>query len=137
MWVYRYYDLRPRAMQNYGKGLVRLIELVEESAKLHGQTYPGVDIVAHSMGGLVVREALRLLELTEQGSARKKINRIVTLGTPHRGIAFQRLPDWLLKVLPNLDKAADEVNSFDPTQTTFLQTGNWSPLHRLLTVVGT
>lgn len=137
MWVYRYYDLTPRAMQNYGKGLVRLIELVEESAKLHGQSYPGVDIVAHSMGGLVVREALRLLELTHSGSASKKINRIVTLGTPHRGIAFQRLPDWLLMVLPNLDKAADEINSFDPTQTTFLETGNWFPLHRLLTVVGT
>jgi pimeloyl-ACP methyl ester carboxylesterase len=137
MWVYRYYDLTPRALERYGTGLVRLIELIERVAARHDQSYRGVDIVAHSMGGLVVRAALRQLESAEPGSAERRINRIVTLGTPHRGIAFQRMPDWLLRILPNVDKAADELDSFDPTKDTFLQTGDWFPLHRLLTVVGT
>ena len=137
IWVYRYYDLTPRALNRYGEGLVRLIGLVEESARLHAQSYSGVDIVAHSMGGLVLREALRQLEEAERSSAARKIHRIVTLGTPHRGIAFQRLPDWLLQILPKVNKAEEELHAFDPTQTVFLQTGTWFPLDRLLTVVGT
>lgn len=45
----------------------------------------------HTVGGLVVRAALR--HLTEQRrDARTLIHRIVTLGTPHRGIAFQMVP---------------------------------------------
>src|SRR6187549_3872367 len=85
MWVYRYYDLTPRQMARYGEGLVRLIELIKAAADRHGETFDGVDVVAHSMGGLVLREALRQFEAAEPGSAGRMIHRIVTLGTPHRG----------------------------------------------------
>ena len=45
-------------------------------------------IVAHSMGGLVARAALRLLEADD-------IRQIVTLGSPHHGT-------WLAQLLPGL-----------------------------------
>jgi PGAP1-like protein len=137
MWVYRYYDLTPRQMLRYGAGLVRLIELIKSAAQRHGETFAGVDVVAHSMGGLVLREALRQFESTEPGSAARMIHRIVTLGTPHRGIAFQRIPDWVLERLPGVDRAADELATFDPTSTAFLEVAKWFPIERILTVVGT
>jgi alpha-beta hydrolase superfamily lysophospholipase len=69
IWIYRYYDLTPRALQRYGEGLVTLIKLVRTAAHRHGEALDGVDVVAHSMGGLVLREALRQLDGSEEGSA--------------------------------------------------------------------
>jgi pimeloyl-ACP methyl ester carboxylesterase len=137
IWVYRYYDLRPRALKNYGKGLARLIELIERSAIRHGEEYRGVDIVAHSMGGLVTREGVLAMEADEKGSASRKVNRIVTLGTPHRGIAFQRAPAWLLRMLPKLNEASDELDSFDPESMRFLEWKEAFDMRKILTVVGT
>jgi hypothetical protein len=137
MWVYRYYDLTPRQMLRYGAGLVRLIQLIRSAAERHGETFTGVDVVAHSMGGLVLREALRQFQAAEPGSAAGMIHRIVTFGTPHRGIAFQRIPDWVLERLPGIDKAEDEIAAFDPAGTGFLDVAECFPIGRVLTVVGT
>ncbi len=137
IWVYRYYDLTPRGLQRYGDGLVTLIKLVRTAAQRHGEAFDGVDVVAHSMGGLVVREALRQLDQRENGSAGALIHRIVTLGTPHRGIAFQRIPGWVLDHLPKVEQAADELAAFDPASTTFNKVADWFPIQRILTVVGT
>jgi hypothetical protein len=137
IWVYRFYDLAPRRLSRYGAGLVRLIQLIERAAVRHGEPFDGVDVVAHSMGGLVLREGLRQFHEAEAGSAGRMIHRVVTLGTPHRGIAFQRMPDWMLERLPRVEEAADEIEAFDPKGTAFLRTGDYFPLERLLTVVGT
>jgi pimeloyl-ACP methyl ester carboxylesterase len=137
IWVYRYYDLTPRGLQRYGDGLVTLIKLVRTAAQHHDEAFDGVDVVAHSMGGLVVREALRQLDEQEKGSAGALIHRIVTLGTPHRGIAFQRIPGWVLDHLPKVEQAADELAAFDPSSTDFNKVADWFPIQRLLTVVGT
>jgi pimeloyl-ACP methyl ester carboxylesterase len=137
IWVYRYYDLTPRGLQRYGDGLVTLIKLVRTAAQHHDEAFDGVDVVAHSMGGLVVREALRQLDEREKGSAGALIHRIVTLGTPHRGIAFQRIPGWVLDHLPKVEQAADELAAFDPSSTDFNKVADWFPIQRLLTVVGT
>lgn len=137
IWVYRFYDLRPRALKIYGNGLARLIKLVERSALRHGEEFQGVDIVAHSMGGLVTREGVFAMEAEKKGSAKQKIHRIVTLGTPHRGISFQRAPSWLLRMLPKLSEAADELESFDPEKTLFLGWDDAFDVRRILTVVGT
>ncbi|MFI8595407.1 esterase/lipase family protein [Microbacterium sp. NPDC078428] len=137
IWIYRYYDLRPRALESYGSGLVRLIELIERSAARHTEQFRGVDIVAHSMGGLVTREGVLAMHRQEPGSAKRRIHRIVTLGTPHRGIAFQRAPDWLLRVLPKVNDAGDEMASFRPDSTRFLDWEEAFDTRRILTVVGT
>jgi pimeloyl-ACP methyl ester carboxylesterase len=114
-----------------------LVELIKAAADRHGETFTGVDIVAHSMGGLVVREALRQFQAAEPGSAGRMIHRIVTLGTPHRGIAFQRIPDWVLERLPGVERAEDEMAAFDPASTKFLDLAECFPIERVLTVVGT
>ena len=137
IWVYRYYDLRPRALQRYGEGLGRLIRLIQASADRRDEPFAGVDVVAHSMGGLVVREAVKAMHRTERGSARRLVHRVVTLGTPHRGIAFQRLPSWLLRALPKVNDAADELAAFDPEHTTFLEWEKFFDVGRVLTIVGT
>jgi len=139
LWIYRYYDLDPRSMATYGKGLMRLVRLIAKAMANHGGDggVPGVDIVAHSMGGLVVREALRAMHEQEADSAHALVHRIVTLGTPHRGIAFQGFPKWLLQALPKADKAADEISAFDPERTDFLRVAEWFDPQRILTVVGT
>lgn len=136
MWVYRYYDLKPRAITRYGDGLARLLDIIHRAAVARGEAFEGVDIVAHSMGGLVVRAALR--HMHKQGmDARERVHRIVTLGTPHRGIAFQLLPRWLVDAIPGARAAEDELAAFDPHRTDFLDIEKWFDLDRILTVVGT
>ena len=137
IWIYRYYDLRPRALRRYGEGLRRLVHLIEACAQRRGEAFDGVDIVAHSMGGLVVREGVLAMEAAEHGSARRRIHRIVTLGTPHRGISFQRAPDWLLRVLPGVEQASDELASFDPASMRFQAWQKAFDARNVLTVVGT
>ena len=133
LWVYRYYDLKPRAVSRYGEGLARLIDILTRLGKT---AFDGVDIVAHSMGGLVVREALRFMHQEGRDPA-ALVHRIVTLGTPHRGIAFQALPRWLVDGVPGVRNAADELAAFDPAQTKFLDIREWFDPRRILTVVGT
>jgi pimeloyl-ACP methyl ester carboxylesterase len=62
----------------------RLAALIDRIRRDSGA--PEVDIVAHSMGGLVARACIRTL------GARGGVGRLVTLGTPHQGSeAFPRL----------------------------------------------
>lgn len=49
---------------------------------------PQIDIVAHSLGGLVSREFL------STGTGRGKIRRLVTLGTPHQGTPLSKFLRW-------------------------------------------
>ncbi|MCV2395276.1 GPI inositol-deacylase [Actinotalea sp. M2MS4P-6] len=137
IWIYRYYDLQPRALARYGQGLLRLVHLIEACAQRRGEQFDGVDVVAHSMGGLVAREGVLAMDAAEPGYAKRAIHRIVTLGTPHRGISFQRVPDWLLRVLPGVEKASDELASFDPSSTRFREWNHAFDPRHVLTVVGT
>ena len=139
LWVFRYYDLDDRKFEVYGKALVRLISFIRDLAahKSETGTKPKVNILAHSMGGLLVREAVQ--RVYPKGEAGEHINKIVTLGTPHQGIAFQFLKNWI-----RLD-AEKEIEHFNPdfqkdaTKNTaaFTLFGEHFPLERLLTVVGT
>ncbi len=85
-----------------------------------------IDIVAHSLGGLITREMLRLYreQLENQGI---NISRIITLGTPHTGIQFANVP--LLEVIDAFlgDRWYSTIlNSIDPSSS-FLQTLNAAP----------
>ena len=151
MWVFRYYDLDDRQFPTYGRALVRLIDFIRELGAGADGTLPKVNIIAHSMGGLLVREAVqstyptRAKTWTDAGrqgpapaGADESINKIVTLGTPHQGIAFQVLERWLLV------DARKELERFNPTSqakesepTGYKNFSTAFPLERLLTVVGT
>jgi len=152
LWVFRYYDLDDRRFDTYGRALVRLINFIRELAAVkHAEDpKPKVNIIAHSMGGLLVREAVQVTypDLKQQASAH--INKIVTLGTPHQGISFQFLQDWI-----KLD-AEQELEHFNPAfqadqnrddrqgkykgkknEAAYVYFKDHFPLDRLLTVVGT
>ena len=100
------------------------------------------------MGGLLVREAVQVTYPRLGERAQDHINKIVTLGTPHQGISFQFLRDWI-----KLD-AEDEIEHFSPAfqrderppgrrkagkknEAAFIYFKDHFPLDRLLTVVGT
>lgn len=70
-----------RSREVYGRslerGLERLVATLDEGGR--------VDLVAHSMGGLVSR-----LALARRPDLAARVRRIVTLGSPHHGTAFLR-----------------------------------------------
>jgi hypothetical protein len=151
LWVYRYYDLDDRDFETYGRALVRLIDFIRALIARRDATMPlKVNIIAHSMGGLVVREAVQRTYPARQAAWRANgsqgappataddcINKIVTLGTPHQGVTFQVIKNWI-------GDAANEMKHFDPDfQQDEANTASYKhfaehfPLDRLLTVVGT
>lgn len=139
LWIFRYYDLNERNFPKYGAALARLIDLIRELSALKIGHQPKVNIVAHSMGGLIVRHAVQCTYPQARRKAPEHINKIVTLGTPHQGISFQFIQSWL----NHLD-ASEELEAFNPAKQAaknnpagFLRFGDHFPLHRLLTIVGT
>jgi predicted alpha/beta hydrolase family esterase len=76
-------------MEPLSGDLDELARDVERELLTMHQAYNGarVTIIAHSMGGLVARAALRTL-------GAKVIKRIITLATPHHGSAIARLLSW-------------------------------------------
>ncbi|SNR24354.1 esterase/lipase family protein [Blastococcus mobilis] len=145
IWVFRYYDFEDRSFSTYGAELVRLIDFIRALAGELRQPVPKVDVIAHSMGGLIVRHAVQVdyprLKGGAPRAAEEHINKIVTLGTPHQGISFQ-----VLDQLGGLG-ASEEIEAFSPDgpAATSPDAGAWSfrTFHehmdprRLLTVVGT
>ena len=145
IWVFRYYDLDDRGFAAYGEALVRLIEFIRALIKIKE---PGsaakVNIIAHSMGGLIVREAVQRAypNKGDPAAADKAINKIITLGTPHKGISFQIFDDlrWLPLDAKHELAAFNEDNQIEkPEQNpaSWLRFHEFFPRERLLTVVGT
>jgi pimeloyl-ACP methyl ester carboxylesterase len=145
IWVFRYYDLEDRTFQTYGTELVHLIDFIRALATSLGEDPPPkVNLIAHSMGGLIVRHAIQVDYPNLKGATRAAedhIHRIVTLGTPHQGISFQ-----VLDSLAGFG-AAEELAAFNPEGPAGRSDapGNWSfrnfhnhfDPRRVLTVVGT
>jgi hypothetical protein len=140
LWVFRYYDLNERDLKVYGEALIRLIDAIRALGALqNGGAGPRVNIIAHSMGGLIVRQAVQVNYPNQDRIAGNDINKIITLGTPHQGIAFQIFKHWL-----GIGDAGKEIEIFNPDkqsstaeQMSFLNFGKHFPPERLLTVVGT
>jgi len=141
LWVFRYYDLNDRQFEVYGEILVRLIDFIQALAtKKRGGVakQPKVNIIAHSMGGLIVREAVQRTYPKNSRKADDYINKIVTLGTPHRGISFQVLKNWIgidsQEELEHFNPAFQESSNNDASYLNFHK--HFDP-RRLLCVVGT
>ena len=62
-------------------------------------------VIGHSMGGLVARSACRIGEEAGHGW-RKKLRRLVFLGTPHHGAPLERIGNWLDAMLSKTPYAA-------------------------------
>ena len=86
--VYLHYNSGLHISTN-GRALAALLEQVEWPAPLEE-----IAIVGHSMGGLLARSACHSAE--EAGHAwRKKLRKLVCLGSPHHGAALERGGSWV------------------------------------------
>jgi hypothetical protein len=138
LWVFRYYDLNDRNFATYGKALVRLIDLIQELAVMQDGVKPKVNIIAHSMGGLLVREAVQRTYPNKGLKAENYINKIVTLGTPHQGISFQIFRHWIpIEAEDDFEHFSPEFQSDPANPASYKYFKDHFPLERLLTVVGT
>jgi hypothetical protein len=139
LWVFRYYDLDDRSFAVYGKALVRLIDFVRDLTVIKtGQPKPPVNIIAHSMGGLLVREAVQCTFPALGRRADEHINKIVTLGTPHQGITFQGIRDWkFVEAEQELERFNPKAQADPDNPWSFVNFHKHFPPERLLTVVGT
>ncbi len=138
LWVFRYYDLNDRKFETYGKALVRLIDFIRELAAMQEDVKPKVNILAHSMGGLLVREAVQRTYPKSNRQAEDYINKIVTLGTPHQGVSFQIFKNWIgIDAEQEFEHFNPEFQSDETNPASYKNFGKHFPLERLLTVVGT
>ncbi len=105
LWVCRFYDedvLRDklRNIEDHAEDLRRLIcETIPQRLRERGvdlgtnQRDYKVILVAHSMGGLVCRTLIQNLLPAAGLDPKAMIHRLVTMGTPHKGIELGRIPD--------------------------------------------
>ncbi|MDB5828938.1 MAG: hypothetical protein JWQ73_3158 [Variovorax sp.] len=116
--VYRYYDAgsellgdgQSRDVGSYAQGLSKLILKVRDLVALReGAGFVAADfrcyLVAHSMGGLVVRAFLQNPAFGD-AAARACVDKVFTYATPHNGIDVGgiNVPSWL---------SAAEMNTFN------------------------
>ncbi|MBA3523456.1 MAG: alpha/beta fold hydrolase [Geodermatophilaceae bacterium] len=158
VWVYRFYDKNaatfgaepaPYRIEESAEGLAAYIELVLRKTKGADR----VNLVAHSMGGLICRSALQRYLVHPE----RTVSKLVTIGTPHGGIdptLGGSIGDWVMdRFGPNgadifqprrmkeylLPEGDDGAGSTDP------RTGDWDPrrlvgdfpVSRVLSIVGT
>ncbi|MFD2935087.1 esterase/lipase family protein [Spirosoma flavum] len=115
LWVSRFYDTdvvtgRVRPIIEHAKDLRTLIDqTLPEAFKACNIDASGPDfkviLVAHSMGGLVCRALIQNLYPESGVDPKSKIHRLVTMGSPHGGIEFGIVPDFLESFI---------VNTFNP-----------------------
>lgn len=120
VWVSRFYDQDVfrdtiRSIEDHAEDLYKFVcvtiptRLKESNVDLgqRDQDYK-VILVAHSMGGLVCRTLIQnILPHKYQEDPKRWIYRLVTMGTPHRGIDLGRIPDVLENFLTS------RLNPFD------------------------
>jgi hypothetical protein len=103
IWIYRYYEsvskdlgtgVRPE-IEDYAEGLYDLIEGIREhvcgpvaSSNSERDKFK-VYLVAHSMGGLVVRCYLQNIYPAKSNGKQPPVDKVFTYATPHGGIDFR------------------------------------------------
>lgn len=85
----------------------RLADLVEQTAD--GRPGVTIDLAAHSLGGVVTRRAIEILE--ERGRI-DLLGTVVTIGSPHRGADLATIASAAHGGLDLIDLVSDEVAGF-------------------------
>ncbi|MEQ9462118.1 MAG: hypothetical protein RJQ10_00535 [Haliea sp.] len=148
LWVYRYYDRSSERVgdgkrddiETLGKNLGLLLDFVlrETGARQ-------VHLVAHSMGGLVCRS---LIQRVLKKNAPKRVARLFTYASPHRGIHFRRGLGFLTNVRDLL--GLNDSDTFGPVrmrqylgfprdwdERRLHEIGNHFPVERVFSLIGT
>lgn len=111
LWVCRFYDddvMRDklRDIEQHAEDLRKLVcETIPRRLKDCGVDLgPGlkhykVILIAHSMGGLVCRTLIQNLLPARSEKPADWIHRLVTMGTPHKGIELGRIPDFMERLI--------------------------------------
>jgi hypothetical protein len=111
LWVCRFYDddvMRDklRSIEEHAEDLRKTVcETIPNRLKECGvELGPGlkhykVILIAHSMGGLVCRTLIQNLLPASNEKPADWIHRLVTIGTPHKGIELGRIPDFLERLI--------------------------------------
>ncbi|HEX2011186.1 MAG TPA: hypothetical protein VJN44_09645 [Roseateles sp.] len=153
--VYRYYDDgsgllgtgKARDIEDYSRGLSELILRVRDLVVAQ-EGVAAADfrcyLVAHSMGGLVVRGFLQNPKLGD-AKARQAVDKIFTYATPHNGIQLAgfKVPSWLtLNDIDNFNhkRMAGYLNLqaiYDKYQRVDFLPGEVFPIERFFCMVGT
>lgn len=119
LWVCRFYDRdyfgeKIRSIEDHAKELRDLVckTIPDRLEKCDVDLGPNrenfrVVLIAHSMGGLVCRTLLQNTLPEDQQDPKRWVHRLVTLGTPHRGIDLGRIPEFLQRMIANT------LNPFD------------------------
>jgi Palmitoyl protein thioesterase len=107
IWICRFYDedfIRgiTRNIDDHARDLYNLInEIIPERLKAVGVDLGTNDeeykviLIAHSMGGLVCRTLIQNIMPSMNEDPKKKIHRLVTMGSPHNGIDMGAIPDFV------------------------------------------
>ncbi len=116
LWVSRFYDddfmkEKLRSIEAHAEDLRKLIceQIPARLKSCNVQLGTGdkeykVILIAHSMGGLVCRT---LIQNLLQRDAKRWVHRLVTIGSPHKGINLGRIPDFLENFV------SEHLNPFD------------------------
>ncbi|MBI5395158.1 MAG: hypothetical protein HZA91_07660 [Verrucomicrobia bacterium] len=119
IWISRFYDRdhlqkELRTIENHAQDLRQLVcetipESLEESGVDLGSAWKDykVILIAHSMGGLVCRTLIQNLLPAKEEQPKQWIHRLVTIGSPHKGIELGAIPDFVEDLLTT------KLNPFD------------------------
>lgn len=142
IWIYRYYEpvskelgrgIRPE-MEDYAKGLADFIDKIrDQTCGPKESTDPAVKqarsdfkvhLVAHSMGGLVVRSYLQKIAVGRPGHP--LVDKVFTYATPHGGIDLR-----LVGNIPSFLKRNNAENFNEETMRRYLAIGKGKPVDDL------
>lgn len=104
LWIFRFYDLESNMLgankrlevEDYAEKLAVFLHKIRLACGLPKEFK--VNLVAHSMGGLVARCYLQNRSLFKRSTLRSNsptpVNALFTYGTPHKGIVFRHGLGW-------------------------------------------
>ena len=120
LWVCRFYDRdyfddKIRSIEDHARDLRDLVckEIPDRLKAADVDVGPDnenfkVILIAHSMGGLVCRTLIQnILPFEDKEDPKDWIHRLVTMGSPHRGIELSLIPDFVQRAI------AQNLNPFD------------------------